>query len=179
MPFRLIRTAAFAAVSLGLAMTAHVIAGGSVPGPAMAAGFALAFGAAWPLAGRERGTPAILALLTSQQLAMHMLFAAAHDSHPITGVAHMVHSSGGLVPDLGMLVAHGWAIALTALCLARGEAALWGLLRRLGVRLIAVLLPLPATPFLRLPYAEPPVMRSALLRHAVTGRGPPAVIGIR
>ncbi len=68
---------------------------------------------------------------------------------PPAGRAHAVHASG-LVPGFGMLVAHGWAIGLTALWLARGEAVLWTLLRRLAVRLLAVLLPpWSETPFCR------------------------------
>ncbi|MFC5819652.1 MFS transporter [Nonomuraea harbinensis] len=179
LPFRLARTAVFAVVCLSLGMVAHSLAGGSVPGPAMVAGFFVAAGGAYPLAGRERGPRAILALLGGLQLVLHVMFSLSHAVSPAAGAAHAAHASAGLAPDLGMLVAHGWAVGLTALWLARGEAALWGLLRRLATRLVTVLLPVPATPFVELPHAEPPVLRSAILRHAVSGRGPPAVIGIR
>ncbi|MGI5268088.1 MFS transporter [Nonomuraea sp. CA-218870] len=177
LPFRLLRAAAFAVVCLGLGMVAHVFAGGSVPGPAMVAGFCVAAAGAYASAGRERGPRAILALLGGLQLVLHLLFSLSHAGFAAEAATHAAHPSSGLVPGVGMLVAHGWAVALTALWLARGEAALWGLLRRLVVRLVAVLLPVPATPFLSAPHAEPPVLRSAILRHAVTGRGPPAVIG--
>ncbi|MFG1948290.1 MFS transporter [Nonomuraea sp. NPDC048826] len=179
LPFRLVRAAVFAAVCLGLGMVAHVFGGGSVPGPAMVAGFCVAAACAYPVAGRERGQGTILALLGGLQLVLHVLFSLSHGGSPAEVVAHVVHPGSGLVPGLGMLVAHGWAVGLTALWLARGEAALWGLLRRLAVRLVAVLVPVPVTPFAAPPHAEPPVLRSAILRHAVSGRGPPAVIGTR
>ena len=178
--FRLVRTTAFAVVCLGLGMVAHVFAGGSVPGPAMVAGFGLAGACAYPLAGRERGPRTILALLSGLQAALHAMFSVAEAGSPVATLAHPAHASAGLAADLGMLVTHGWAVVLTTLWLSRGEAALWGLLRRLAVRLVAVLLPpAPATPFLSLPYAEPPVLRPALLRDAVIGRGPPVVVGDR
>ncbi|MFC6679401.1 hypothetical protein ACFQE7_26115 [Nonomuraea ferruginea] len=126
LPFRLARTAVFAVVCLSLGMVAHSLAGGSVPGPAMVAGFFVAAGGAYPLAGRERGPRAILALLGGLQLVLHVMFSLSHAVSPAAGAAHAAHASAGLAPDLGMFVAHGWAVGLTALWLARGEAALWG-----------------------------------------------------
>ncbi|WP_336209486.1 MFS transporter [Nonomuraea sp. LPB2021202275-12-8] len=181
MPFRLLRTAVFAVVCLGLGMGAHFFGGGTVSGGAMVAAFGLAACAAFPLAGRERTVRAILPLLGGLQLAVHLLWSMSHAASPAQAIAHAVHPSGGLVPDLGMLVAHSWATALTALWLARGEAVLWGLLRRLPVRLLArlpaVLPPVPETPFFAVAGGEPPVLRSAVLRHVVSRRGPPMVVG--
>lgn len=173
LPFRLARTSAFAAVCLGLGVAAHAFGGGTVGAPAMGAALGLSFAAAFPLAGRERTVSAILPLLGGLQVVMHLLFSLAHAASPIAAIGH-AHS--GLVPGLGMLVAHGWAIGLTALWLARGEALLWGLLRRLAVRLLVVLLPVIRAPFPAPCTAEPPVFRSAVLRHVVSGRGPPMVV---
>ncbi|WP_049560134.1 hypothetical protein [Nonomuraea sp. SBT364] len=178
LPFRLIRTAAFAGVCLGLGVVAHVFGGGSVAGPALVAGFAAAFCLALPVAGRERSAYVILPLLAAGQLVLHVLFSLAHAGSTAEALAHVAHaSSSGLVPGLGMLVAHAWASALTALWLARGEAALWGLLRRLAVRLLTVLLPVLDIPFSAPRTDEPPVLRSAVLRHVVSLRGPPRVVG--
>ncbi|MEV4224850.1 MFS transporter [Nonomuraea sp. NPDC049725] len=178
LPFRLIRTAVFAGVCLGLGVVAHVFGGGNVTGSALVAGFAAAFCLALPVAGRERGAYVIMPLLGTAQAVLHVLFSLAHAGSAAEAVAHVAHaSSSGLVPGLGMLVAHGWATALTALWLARGEAALWGLLRRLVTRLLAVLLPVLDTPFSAPRTVEPPVLRSAVLRHVVSLRGPPRVVG--
>ncbi|MGR6913412.1 MFS transporter [[Actinomadura] parvosata] len=171
LPFRLARTAVFAVVCLGLGVVAHVLGGASVPAPAMVAALGLAFAAAYPLSGRERSFAVILPLLAGLQVALHLLFSLSHAASPQALAGHL-HS--GLVPGLGMLVAHGLAVGMTALWLARGEAALWSLLRRLAVRLLVIWLPLLSTPFSTpLCPSEPPVLRSAVLRHVVSRRGPP------
>jgi hypothetical protein len=80
----------------------------------------------------------VLPVLAHLQVVLHLLFSADHvvsvtgEASPFTVVQH-VHS--GLVPALGMLIMHAWAVLLTALWLARGEAAIWTLLRRLCVLL--------------------------------------------
>ncbi len=174
----------FAVVCLGLGVAAHVLGGASVPAPAMVAALGVAFAAAYPLAGRERPLAVILPLLAGLQVLLHLLFSLSHAAHAPAGHPHaallpdlgmLAHS--GLVPDLGMLAAHGWAVGLTALWLARGEAALWSLLRRLAVRLLVIWLPLLTTPFSTpLCTTEPPVLRSAVLRHVVSRRGPPRAV---
>ncbi|MEV0388766.1 MFS transporter [Nonomuraea sp. NPDC050643] len=173
-PLRFARTAVFAVVCLGLGMAAHMLGGATVPAPAMLGAFGLAFGAAYPMAGRERSLAVILPLLGGLQVVLHLLFSLSHAAAPHELAGHL-HSS--LVPNLGMLVTHGWAVGLTALWLARGEAVLWSLLRRLAVRLLVIWLPLLTTPFSTpLWTAEPRVPRSAVLRHVVTRRGPPRAV---
>ncbi|NRQ31621.1 MFS transporter [Nonomuraea sp. NN258] len=172
--FRLARAAAFAVVSLGLGVAAHVLGGGSVSAPVMLGALGLSFGAAVPLAGRERTFALILPLLGALQVVMHLLFALAHTAPEQAAAGH---AHAGLVPGLGMLVAHGWAIALTALWLSRGEAALFAVLRRLAVRLLVIVLPLFSTPFSVPPSTSRPLLpRSAVLRHVVSRRGPPEVV---
>ncbi|WP_345579630.1 MFS transporter [Nonomuraea rosea] len=173
-PFRLARTAVFAVVCLGLGVAAHLLAGATVAPPVALGGLGLAFAAAFPLSGRERPLAVILSLLAALQVVMHLLFSLSHATSPHQLAGHL-HS--GLMPSAGMLVAHGWAIVLTALWLARGEAALWGLLRRLAIRLLVIWLPLLTTPFSTpLWTAEPRVLRPAVLRHVVSRRGPPPVV---
>jgi hypothetical protein len=178
LPFRLVRAAAFAAVCLGLGVAAHVFAGGSVSAPSAVGGWAPVFLAALAVSGRERTPVVILPLLAGLQVGLHVLFSLAHaTSHvEVTG-----HGHSGLVPGLGMLVVHGMAVGLTSLWLARGEAALWAMLRRLGVRLrlLLVVYTDPAyTSFLPSCAAEPAILRSAILRHAVSRRGPPGPVTV-
>ncbi|WP_157520202.1 MFS transporter [Herbidospora daliensis] len=174
--FRLARAAAFAVACLGLAMGAHVFGGGEVSAHAAAAGLLAALVAALPATGRERGPAVIFALMTGGQTGLHLLFANAHVILPVETGGH-VHSASALVPGLGMLVTHGVAALLLALWLARGEAALWSILRLLAARLLALLivtglsLPVPPRPrFARRVRRA----RSALIRHSVYGRAPPA-----
>jgi hypothetical protein len=157
---------------------AHVFAGGSVSAPSATGGLALAFLMALAVSGRERTLTVILPLLGGLQVGLHVLFSFEHAASPVEVIGH-VHS--GLVPGLGMLVVHGVAVGLTSLWLARGEAALWALLRRLGVRLRLVLVVHadPAyTSFLTPRTAEPELLRSAVLRHAVSRRGPPGPVTV-
>ncbi|MEV4748867.1 MFS transporter [Streptosporangium sp. NPDC049248] len=176
LPFRLARAATFAAVCLGLGVLAHLLAGGSVSAPVSATALALAFGVGLAVSGRERTLVVILPLLAGVQAGLHVLFSLSHVASPAEMIGH-VHS--GLLPGLGMLVGHGWAVGLTALWLARGEAVLWALLRRLGVRLCRVLVMLVTPAYVSLLSAgtiEPGVLRPAVLRHAVSRRGPPWIV---
>lgn len=172
LPFRFARAAAFAAVCLLLGTVAHLLAGGRPSPQGIAAGLALSAAIALPVTGRERSLGVILPLLAGAQVALHLLFSldAAAPAAPLTG-----HGHAGLVPQLGMLVAHGWAVGLTALWLARGEALLWGVLRQLTARLIRVLVAwaVPAVPRPAVAFPAPRPARPAVLRHAVRRRGPP------
>lgn len=173
-PFRLLRTSVFAVVCLALGLGAHLFGGGTVSADVLAGGLVAAFAVAYPLSGRERSFGAVLSLLGGLQVAMHVGFSLAHAAAPVETPAH---GHSGLVPGLGMLVAHLWATGLTALWLARGEALFWAVLRRLAVRLLAVFRPVAAwTPFLPARTAEPPALRSAVLRHVVSRRGPPVLV---
>ncbi|WP_169946367.1 MFS transporter [Microbispora sp. H11081] len=182
-PLRLARAAAFTAVCLGLGVLAHLFGGGAVAPDALALGLPGVFAAALPLSGRERTLRSILPLLAVLQVALHVLFAlssplspAPLSPAPALGVV-AGHPHAG--PGLGMLIAHGWAVVLTSLWLARGEAALWALLRRLAVRLTRIARD-PAPPVRTPPAsphpAEPRVPRSVAPRHCVTRRGPPRLL---
>ncbi len=174
LPLRLARAAAFAAVCVLLGVVAHAVAGGAVAGGTAVLGFAVSMAAGLPIAGRERGLRVILPLLAAVQAVLHVIFSTAHEPDPVqilTGHAHV----GGLAPGSGMLLMHGWAVVMTAIWLARGEAALWGLLRRLGARLVRLLLAWPAVPGPRplTGFAEPAVLRTATLHRGISERGPP------
>ncbi|WP_431930081.1 MFS transporter [Nonomuraea jabiensis] len=174
LPFRLARAAVFAVVCVTLSVLAHLLGGGSVAGPVMAGGLLLAFGAAAAASGRERSLAVILPLLAGLQVVLHVLFSLSH-----TPAVHMAHGHAhqGLAPSTGMLVAHAGAAALIALWLARGEAALWGLLHRSTARLCQVLLvvfPDPVhEPVAVVTAPEPGRPCSVAVAHAAPRRGPP------
>ncbi|MET8864866.1 MFS transporter [Nonomuraea sp. NPDC004580] len=169
--FRLVRATAFAVVCSGLGASAHLLGGGTVTGPLAATALAISLTAAVPTTGRERGTHVVLFLLAGVQVVLHLLFSLA----PSLSGAPGGHAHSGLVPGVGMLVAHGLATVLTALWLSRGEAVLWGLLRRLGARVLVLLRVAHRTPYWPViaGTVEPVSLRSALLEHSLSGRAPP------
>ncbi|MEU7694761.1 MFS transporter [Microbispora hainanensis] len=181
MPFRAIRAAAFAAVSVALGVGAHAVGGGSVSVVAVLMALLIAFLPAHALARRERTLAVILPALVASQAALHLLFSFVHTLEPSVAGSAMSggHVHSGLVPGLGMLVMHGWAVALTAVWLAHGEALLWALLRRLAVQLrivFAVFLD-PAYGAIVVPVIEHRVVaRSVLLGHSMGRRGPPGTV---
>jgi hypothetical protein len=173
LPLRLARTATFAAVCVTLAALAHLLGGGSVPDPPAAAlGLAGAFAPALLLCGRERSAATVNVTLVCAQFGLHELFGA-------DGTAYLIpHLHGhGLGTDAGMLVAHLTATLIAGWWLARGETALWSLLRRLPGRGLRLLLLRPA--------AVQPVRQAApivhdraapfdpAIRHSLARRGPP------
>ncbi|MBF8192009.1 MFS transporter [Nonomuraea sp. K274] len=169
---RLARTAAFSAVCVALAALAHVLGGGGRPEP-WAAGLGVAGVSALGLAlcGRERSAVTINVALAGAQLGLHELFAGDGAAY----VSVHAHGQGGLAVDAGMLLTHLTASLITGLWLARGEAALWSLLRLLGRRLLLLLRPV-AVPAVR---ACAPVVFARVVplqpgfRHCLARRGPP------
>jgi hypothetical protein len=72
---RLLRAAVFTAVCVALSAAAHAIVAGHAVGVwPLLAGWLAVFGAAAPLAGRERSLPGIAAGLAVGQLGLHLLF---------------------------------------------------------------------------------------------------------
>ncbi|WP_246239822.1 YcnI family protein [Acrocarpospora corrugata] len=141
---RLLRSAAFTAVCVVLAALGHWFAGGASPGIGTAlvsAGAVMTVTVV--LAGRERSPAVVVGLLVAAQLILHELFAApAGPPH-----AHV------LSVDVGMLLCHGVAAAITGWVLARGETALWSVVR-----------------LRRRPPVPDPAIRACPTRNATTGR---------
>ncbi|MEV0387154.1 MFS transporter [Nonomuraea sp. NPDC050643] len=171
LPLRLARTAAFAAVCVTLAALAHVIGGGAAPAPRPALlGLAGVAALGLALGGRERSAGTITIVLVGAQLGLHELFAGAGSAY----VSVHGHAQGGLAVNAGMLLTHLTATVITGLWVARGEAALWSLLRRLGRRLL-LLTPVAAL----VPRAPGPIVHirvvplTPVFRHSVARRGPP------
>lgn len=167
LPLRLARSALFAAVCVTLAALAHWFAGGTLPGPgqiALGAGVVTAITAV--AAGREREPVLIAVLLGSAQLLLHALFSWHAPMTP----------GHGLASDVEMELCHLTAMLVTGWWVARGETALWSVLRRLAVRVMLILAPCPIRP----PASPTPaylapsgIPYESLLRHAVVRRGPP------
>ncbi|WP_188196005.1 MFS transporter [Nonomuraea sp. SYSU D8015] len=170
LPLRLARTAAFSAVCVTLAALAHLLGGGSGPEPwAAGLGLAVVAGLGLALCGRERSPATINVVLVVAQLGLHELFAGEQTAYV------SVHGHGeGLAVNAGMLAAHLTATVVTGLWLARGEGALWALLRRLGRRftlLIAVAAP-AVRPFAPIVFTRVVPLQPGF-RHCLARRGPP------
>ncbi|RCG32390.1 MFS transporter [Sphaerisporangium album] len=189
---RLARSAVFTVVCLGLAAGAHRFAGGTAPAPWVLPSGALAVMTGTTLlARRERPPAAVVAWLLAAQLLLHWWFGAAGTSavprpheHGVPGLSY----GPGLGAGAGMLLAHLTAALLTGWWLARGEAALWSLLRVVGgyaLRGLAVLGLLrretPPPPRTVLPGDDPAARpgHDRVLRHALVRRGPPPVPALR
>ncbi|MFF4598241.1 hypothetical protein [Amycolatopsis sp. NPDC001319] len=161
-----------AASSASLAVTAHGVADGGLPDPALTVLLTGLLG--WTgtaLAGKARGRLATIAVLGAGQLVMHLVLTtlAGHDGHPAAGWA-----SGWT-----MTASHAVATLITALLLARADALLLAVLH--VVRAVLPLLtppqPVPAGAAVALP---PRPSRSVAildveLRRVRGRRGPPAL----
>lgn len=136
---------------------------------ALAIGGAAVLALAFVLGGRERSAPTVHLALATTQIGLHELFGTSYGPAPGT-----LHHGQGLSEGLGMLLAHTTATLVTGWWLARGEAALWAVLRRLFVRLQLWSPPVihPLVRLAPLPRTIASLRRSAL-RHIVSRRGPP------
>ncbi|TKK85399.1 MFS transporter [Herbidospora galbida] len=175
---RFARSGSFAAVCVVLAAGGHQAAGGDGPTlGALAIGMLTVFGGAFALAGRERSLGVIGGVQVAAQFLLHELFTEGQTARVLIGpLTDPDHDHGGLGVSLGMVLAHLTASLVTAWWLARGEAALWAVLRRLGVGAWRVLKapPVPALPRqTRVRAAAVALSPVRPLRHAVVRRGPP------
>lgn len=117
-----------------VAATAHTLAGGGPPAPALVVAVGiLASPFAVALVGRRLAPARIGATVLAAQALFHAAFALTAGADPaVSHGHHATHLAGPLVglvvPDAPMLVAHALAAALTTWALYRGE----GMLRALG-----------------------------------------------
>ncbi|MEV4051252.1 hypothetical protein AB0J55_08680 [Amycolatopsis sp. NPDC049688] len=128
-----------------LSVTAHRLADGGLPDPAMTLLLTGLFGwTAAALARKARGPVATITLLGIAQLVMHLLLttlAGHHDMYAMPGRT-----------GLGMIGAHAVATLVTALLLARADTMLLTVLAVLRAFLPRLLTPLPV------PSAPPPLV---------------------
>ena len=138
---RLVRVGVLGLSAYGLAVGAHVAAGGAAPGwpvSLMLAALLGVLGVAF--SARRRGRWALVGVLVATQAVLHGLFSLldvpsagcavlTSGHHTMTAVCGPVDSTAMLVPSLPMLLAHLAATVATAWVLARGEAWLWRVVR--------------------------------------------------
>ncbi|MGW4223978.1 hypothetical protein ACWEG1_10965 [Streptomyces bauhiniae] len=114
---RLLRAAVFAAVCVVLAAAGHTAAScANVPLWTLGAGFAGSLLVMAPLAGRARSVPAIAALLTLGQVALHTLFGLGqHTAQPMAsmGAAHSGAADDAMVQRAAQLLCGSGPATLT------------------------------------------------------------------
>lgn len=143
--WRLARVAGLGIASYGLAVGAHVGAGGGWPGwpvSVMLAALLGVLGVAFTT--RRRRLPAVLGVLTAAQLVLHVLLSLLDTPASSCSVVSVGHhaatascdpsvatagSAAMAMPSVSMVLAHLAATAATAWVLARGEAWLWRTVR--------------------------------------------------
>jgi len=187
--WRVLRSAAFAAVATSLAAVGHILGGGDLPDVAMLVPGAGTIGLVCTGLAFRRGTlPAIIGLMAGCQLAFHLLFGAGmHASqHPSvgagwTGAMHRTTGTGPWSVSVAMVGFHVVAGVLSAAVLAKGEAALFGLfaaLRRI-VRPVKVTFPVHLPPRWTASFpAVLPRRPTGTLLTTSPRRGPPAVVKV-
>jgi len=132
------RGVSLAVCAAALSVTAHRLADGGLPDPAMTALLTGLFGwTAAALARKARGPLATIALLGAAQLVMHLLLTTLAEHH-----AHDMAATPGTTGP-GMVFAHAIATVLTALLLARADTMLLTVLAVLRAILPRLLTPLP------------------------------------
>jgi hypothetical protein len=168
-----LRSGAFAVAAVGLAVGAHVSAGGALPAAPLIVGLAALIEAVVSTTGRRRrGPTAVAAGLLVTQALLHVVFAATESSHA-GHAAHSEHLAGAASP--AMLTAHALAAVVLGSSLSHGE--------RLVEWAVGLLLPIVVIAPFRRPAATevpqvPPVAaapgRWVVGRHDRSRRGPPA-----
>jgi hypothetical protein len=157
-PVRAARSLAVALVCTAAASFGHASAGGTIPTSAVAVVFAGAATVAWLLSARRVTPGQLVGLLVLCQVCVHL------------GC-----STGEMTMSVPMLAAHAAATALSALTLARGEAFVWHLAERLGLRVSPHQLLVMSVPFWRppAPVVETRSLHDVRLAHSRVERGPP------
>jgi hypothetical protein len=141
------------------AATGHASAGGTLSGAAVLTTFAGAAAVAWLLSARRVTPGQLLGLLILCQVCVHLGCA--------TGEMRMT------VP---MVAAHVIATAASAVALARGEAFVWQLAERLGIRVAPNRLEVAPIPSWRplTPVIATRSLHDVRLAHSRAERGPPS-----
>lgn len=156
-----------ATVSGSLATVAHEFGGGEVPATGVTAVLTVGVAAVGiALAGRRSSLPAILVVLGSAQLATHVLLSIETMNMP--GM-HQVHLPA-------MVGAHTVAVLVSAVLLAKADAAIFEVIAALARLLPTVLTtpPTPQAPARPKPPASPIDRTSTVLfRRSNARRGPP------
>jgi hypothetical protein len=162
-----------ALVSATLAMAAHALAGGGLPATGLTIVLTLgvaAIGVA--IADRRRSTGTILAVLGAAQLVTHVLLSF----NPMHMAGNTMMVNAPRADSAGMLGAHAIAVLVSAVLLAKADAAIFLIAAVLAMLLPSLLTapPVPSAPAGARPRAVPQDRSiSVLLRRSHARRGPP------
>ncbi|MCO1655624.1 hypothetical protein [Pseudonocardia humida] len=170
---RRLRSAAFAVSAVGLAVGAHVTAGGALPALPLVVGLvALVEASATAMARRRRGTAGTAAGLVVAQALLHFAFAA--DS-PHAGHGHMAHGGqfgGANAPT--MLAAHALAAVVLGFLLSHGDRmAEWAVGLLVPIAVVAPFRPRASVRVLLVAPVTAALGRWVVGLHDVGRRGPP------
>lgn len=157
-PIRAARSVAVALVCTLTAAIGHASAGGEVPPTALLLVLGGAAAIAWLLSARRVTPGQLVGLLLLCQIAVHL------------GC-----SSGEMTMSLAMIAGHVAATAVSALALARGEAFVWQLAERLGLRVVPHTFRAVPVPHWRplSPVLETRSLHDVRLAYSRAERGPP------
>jgi len=183
---RALRGTAAAWVATVVAATAHTLAGGGAPVPALVAAvgiLAAPFGVA--VVGRRLSAWRIGATVLASQVLFHLAFAITAGADPSAVHSHHVTvllGGGGLAPialrDVPMLVAHVLAAIATVAGLYGGERMLRALGR--GIRSVLararVVVPAPPVPALVAADRAGTIRPTRTVLSGLSRRGPPAFV---
>ncbi|MFD3543375.1 hypothetical protein ACFWUQ_28275, partial [Streptomyces sp. NPDC058662] len=204
-PMRAARAATFAAMCVALGAAGHsYMSGTDIPLLGLLGAFGLTGSLAWLAAGRRCGPVGITATLLAVQGVLHLVFSGSQAAGPSSGAApaHHHHATAAAAAAVGemagmgepaaavghggaaMIAAHVLAGLFCAVWLARGEAAVFRLVRALRSAAVHAAGPLsraflllrartapepapPAAPSRRPRRARPRRLRGAVHAHAV------------
>ncbi|HEY3753332.1 MAG TPA: hypothetical protein VGL80_29435 [Pseudonocardiaceae bacterium] len=161
-------------MSATLAVAAHALAGGGLPATGLTVVLTLGLAAIGvAIADRRRSTGTILAVLGAAQLVTHVLLSLS----PMHMAGDVVIADGAPRADsAGMLGAHVIAVLVSAVLLAKADAAVFLITAVLAMLLPSLLIapPVPSAPAGARPHAVPQDRSiSVLLRRSHARRGPP------
>ena len=160
-PIRLARSLGVALVCSATAAVAHLLAGGVLPVFSFVVLFAGVLAVAWLVAAHRVTPRQFVGLLVLCQVCVHL--------------GCSMGSMGSMEMSVEMLATHAVATAASAAILTRGEAFVWSIAERLGLRIFPIAVVVLATPTgsAPMPVAVPRKLHDIRLVHSRVLRGPP------
>ncbi|MEJ7635608.1 hypothetical protein [Aeromicrobium sp.] len=155
---RLARSVAVALVCTLTASVGHASAGGEIPTASLLLVLGGAAAIAWLLSARRVTPGQMVGLLILCQTCVHLGSATSN-----------------MTMSISMVAGHAAATAISALALAHGEAFVWRLAERLGLRVVLHTFGAVPAPYGRplSPVVEPRSLHDIRLAHSRAERGPP------
>lgn len=156
---RIVRSTGAALACVAAAATGHAAAGGTIGAAAAVTTFGGAAAIAWLLSARRVTPGQMIGLLVLCQVGVHL------------GC-----STGDMTMSVAMIAGHVAATVVSALALARGEAFVWQLAERLGLRVASQIVQVAPIPFWRsvTPAVATGSLHDVRREHSRIERGPPS-----